>query len=84
THESKRFSADLDNNNATCAALQSSALPGIATNPSLGSASTLAGGILTLGCLGNASTSLNALDLNDRISDGELSGTAVLSWKPID
>ena len=84
THESKRFSADFNNNNATCAALQSSALPGIATNTALGSAATLAGGILTLGCLGNGSTTLNALDLNDRISDGEFSGTAVLSWKPID
>ncbi|RYM14463.1 TonB-dependent receptor [Sphingobium cupriresistens] len=84
THESKRFSADFNNNNATCAALQASGLPGIATNPALGSAATLAGGILTLGCLGNASTGLNALDLNDKISDGEFSGTAVLSWKPID
>jgi len=81
TRESKRFSADLNNNNATCAALQASALPGIATNPALGSAATLAGGILTLGCLGNASTTLNALDLNDKITDGELSGTGVLSWK---
>ena len=84
TRESKRFSADFNNNNATCAALQSSALPSIATNAALGNAATLAGGILTLGCLGNGSTSLNALDLNDKISDGEFSGTAVLSWKPID
>ncbi|WP_298400027.1 TonB-dependent receptor [Sphingobium sp.] len=84
THESKRFSADLNNNNATCAALQSSSLPSLATNPALGSAATLAGGILTLGCLGNGSTTLNALNLNDKISDGEFSGTAVLSWKPID
>lgn len=84
THERKRFSADLNNNNATCAALQASGLPGIATNPALGSAQALAGGILTLGCLGNGSTSLNALDLNDRISGGEFSGTAVASWRPID
>ncbi|MDI1296461.1 MAG: TonB-dependent receptor, partial [bacterium] len=83
THESKKFAADLNNNNATCAALQASSLRSIATNPALGSASTLAGGILTLGCLGNASTGLNALDLNDRISDGEFSGTAVVSWKPV-
>ncbi|HEX7742281.1 MAG TPA: TonB-dependent receptor, partial [Sphingobium sp.] len=52
--------------------------------PALGSAAALAGGILTLGCLGNGSTTLNALNLNDRISDGQFSGTAVLSWKPID
>ena len=86
THESKRFSADFNNNNATCAALQASGLSGIATNPLLRntSAGTLAGGILTLGCLGNGSTGLNTLDLNDKITDGEFSGTAVLSWKPID
>ncbi|MGK2910941.1 MAG: TonB-dependent receptor [Sphingobium sp.] len=81
TRERKRFSADLNNNNATCAALQASGLPALAINPALGSAQTLAGGILTLGCLGNGSTSLNALDLNDKFSDGQLSGTGVLSYK---
>jgi len=81
TRERKRFSADLNNNNATCAALQASGLPGIATNPALGSAAQLAGGILTLGCLGNASTGLNALDLEDSQSEGEFSGTAILSYK---
>ena len=84
THESKRFSADLNNNNATCAALQASTLPTLGTTPALGSAAALAGGILTLGCLGNSSTGLNALDLRDKISDGEFSGTAVLSYKPIE
>jgi outer membrane receptor protein involved in Fe transport len=84
TRERKKFSADLNNNNATCAALQSGALRSIAINPALGSAQALAGGILTLGCLGNGSTSLNALDLNDRISQGEFSGTGVLSWKATD
>ncbi len=85
THETKKFSADINNTNATCAALQSGAaagLPGIATNTQLGSAATLAQGILTLGCLGNGSTSLNALDLHDKISKGEFTGTAVLSYKP--
>lgn len=84
TREKKTFSADLNNNNATCDALQASGLPALATNPSLGSAAALAGGILTLGCLGNASTSLNALDLNDRFSDGEFSGTGVLSYRATD
>ena len=66
--------------------MQASGLSGIATNPQLRNTSpgTLAGGILTLGCLGNGSTGLNTLDLNDKITDGEFSGTAVLSWKPID
>jgi len=81
THESKDFRAALNNNNATCAALQPALAP-IATNAQLGSAAQLAGGILTLGCLGNASTSLNTLNLRHSFSDGEFSGTAVLSYKP--
>ncbi len=80
THESKRFSGAFNNNNATCAALQSS-LASIATNPQLGSAQALAGGILTLGCLGNSSTGLNSLTPRDSFSDGEFSGTGVLSYK---
>lgn len=81
THESKKFSADLNNNNAYCPALQSSLAPIIAagpTHPAFGPA----GGILTLACLGNSSSTLNALNLNDDISDGEFSGTAVLSFRP--
>jgi outer membrane receptor protein involved in Fe transport len=81
THESKRLTTALSNNNATCAALQSSSLPTLATNPALGAAGQLAGGILTLACLGNSSTGLNALNLQDSFSDGEFSGTAVLSYK---
>ncbi len=77
THESKDFSADLNNNNATCAALQASSLPTLASTAQLGAAAQLAGGILTLGCLGNASTGLNSLDLHDSFGDGEFSGTAV-------
>ena len=90
TNETKRFSADFNNNNGTCAALQTrnpgalNDLYEIATTPALGSAAALAQGILTLGCLGNSSTGLNALNLKDKISDGEFSGTAVLSWKPLD
>lgn len=90
THEKKKLSATFDNDNAACAALQTQ-LPGgpndlvdFATNPALvgATAAQLAGGILGLGCLGNSSTSLNALTLNDSFSDNELSGTAVLSFKP--
>jgi outer membrane receptor protein involved in Fe transport len=81
THETKDLRIALNNNNATCAALQSSGLASIATNSQLGSAAQLASGILTLGCLGNSSTSLNALTPTDHDSAGEFSGTAVLSYK---
>jgi outer membrane receptor protein involved in Fe transport len=79
THERKRFSADLNNNNATCPVLQQA----LGANPA-NYAIPAVQGILTLACLGNSSTGLNALDLRDRISDGQFSGTAVLSWKPVD
>jgi len=81
THESKKLSANYNNNNATCAALQQQLAPVVAGGFGAAAAQA-AGGILTLACLGNSSTGLNALDINDSISDGELSGTAVLSFKP--
>lgn len=97
THETKRFSADLNNDNSICPLLQART-PGVTNDlyeiattinpatglPLFGRAAALAGGILTLGCLGNGSTGLSALNLNDKMSDGQFSGTAVLSWKPVD
>ncbi len=90
THEKKTLRASFENDNAACATLQ--ATPGLATlaaTPISGSmtaqqqqAIMLAQGILTLGCLGNSSTGLNTLQLADSFSDDELSGTAVLSYKP--
>ncbi len=83
THETKDFSASLANNNATCPALQT-ALAGAVAGGLGAPAAAAARGILALACLGNSSTGLNALSLNDSISDGEFSGTAVLSFKPVD
>src|SRR3546814_2097429 len=37
-----------------------------------------------MGCLGNASPALNTLDLKDSFGDGEFSGTAVVSYKPME
>jgi iron complex outermembrane receptor protein len=90
THERKRFSADLNNDNAVCSALQvrrpgaPNDLYDVATNPAFGAGASLAQGILTLGCLGNASPALNALNLQDGFKDGEFSGTGVLSYKATD
>lgn len=81
THERKNFSASLANNNATCAALQTQ-LAGAVAGGLGAAAAQAAGGVLTLACLGNSSTSLNALNLRDKFGDGELSGTSVLSFKP--
>ena len=79
THERKRFSADLNSNNGICPVLQQS----LGANPANYGVAAVQG-ILTLACLGNSSTDLNDLNLRDQISDGQFSGTAVLSWKPVD
>jgi len=80
THEKKEFDAAFNNNNTICPA-QQAALGSLLANPDP-TLRTLAGGIVTLTCTGNSSSTLNALDLQDGFRDSEWTGTAVLSWKP--
>lgn len=92
THESKKFSADFNNDNTICPAQQAALLPtlgSIATDATLPAAvraqlTTIAGGIITLTCQGNSSSLLNGLDLKDDFSDGELTGTGIVSFKATD
>ncbi|MBS3962649.1 MAG: TonB-dependent receptor [Sandarakinorhabdus sp.] len=70
TRESKDFNAVFDNSNIFC--------------PQIRALLPAASGITTLGCLGNSSSELNSLDIEDRMTEQELTGTAVLSWKPVD
>ncbi|HEX7821180.1 MAG TPA: TonB-dependent receptor [Sphingobium sp.] len=96
TWESKRFDATLANDNAACTTLQRRG-PGVADDlvdiatltdgtgrPLFGSSAALAGGILTLGCLGNGSPALDTLALRDGMHGREFSGTAALSWRATD
>jgi outer membrane receptor protein involved in Fe transport len=78
THESKAMSADFNNNNTVCPQ-QQAALGPLLANPAL---AALAGGIITLSCTGNSSVQINNLDIRDSFSDGEWTGTGVLSFKP--
>lgn len=82
TRERKEFSADFNNNNTICPQQQAALAPLLlnpATPPALLQA---AGAIITLSCTGNSSSALNALDLEDRFSEGEFTGTGVLSYQP--
>jgi len=85
THESKDFRGAFNNNNTVCPQLQAGTaqggLGGLLANPTLAS---LAGGIITLGCTGNSSTTLNNLDLNNSFDESQFTGTGVISWKPTD
>jgi len=85
THEKKDFNASFQNNNTVCPALQAGTaqggLGGLLANPALAST---AAGIITLGCTGNSTIGLNGKTITDKLSEGELTGTGVISYKPID
>ncbi|MBZ6379693.1 TonB-dependent receptor [Pacificimonas flava] len=77
TNETKTFSADLNNTNTICPQVRENLSPLLA-----GPLGALAGGIISLSCQGNSTSELNGLVLDDERSEEELTGTAVLSWKP--
>ncbi|WP_341209436.1 TonB-dependent receptor [uncultured Sphingomonas sp.] len=82
TNEHKTLAAGFNNNNTVCPAQQSALRPLLASsNAALRS---VAGGIITLSCIGNSSEALSRLALGDQIREGQLTGTGVLSWKPLD
>ncbi len=83
TKESKDFRANFANNNTVCPAQQASLSPLLA-NPALAALQPLIGAIVTLTCTGNSTASLNALDLQDGLDEGEFTGTGVVSYKPVD
>lgn len=91
TNERKRFSATFGNDNTGCVALQNS-LTGaanitaaqIAANPALATRRALAQSLIGLGCQGNSTAELNGVSIADQRKEDEFTGTAVLSWKPID
>lgn len=80
TKEMKDLNASFTNDNTVCAQQLGSLAPLLA-NPQL--ASTVAG-ILTLSCTGNSSSTLNGKAISDSFDNDEFTGTAVLSWKPVD
>jgi iron complex outermembrane recepter protein len=81
TNETKDLRASFNNTNTGCPGQQ--AANGAAT---LGSTSATARGVFSgstiFSCLFNFNSALNTLALNDRLKDDQITGTAVLSWKP--
>jgi iron complex outermembrane receptor protein len=82
THEKKSFDGDFQNNNTICPLQQASLSPFIGAAGVPATAQQFIGGIVTLSCTGNSSSSLNALNLQDSFNDSEVTGTAIVSWKP--
>ncbi|MGH6616756.1 TonB-dependent receptor [Sphingomonas sp.] len=92
TDERKRFSATFGNDNTGCVALQSTLtddlIAVIPSGPNMGQPDAtrraLAAGLIGLGCQGNATAELNGVSISDKRHEDEFTGTAILSWKPID
>ena len=84
TSDKKKFNATFGNDNTACTNIQSLVLDD-ATNPlTTATARALAGGLIGLGCQGNSTAELNGVSINDRRSEDEFTGTAILSWKATD
>ena len=80
THDVKNFNATFGNDNAGCVANEAALTPFL-TNPGLAAVS---GGLIGLSCQGNSTAELNGVSINSRRSEGEFTGTAILSWRPVD
>ena len=85
TQERKRFDATFGNNNTVCPQIQGLLGAGPAGNLfNNAQLAALTRGIATLACTGNSSSALNGRTLADNFKEDQLTGTAVLSWKPVD
>ncbi len=78
TSEHKKLRASFDNNNTACP-VQQAELRSLLTTP----LAALAGGVITLSCTGNSTSAITGLPVSDKIDEGQLTGTAVVSWKPV-
>jgi iron complex outermembrane recepter protein len=78
TNERKRLDVLFGNDNVACPAQQAALVPFL-TNPAL---AAVAGGLIGLTCQGNSTAELNGVTLNDRRSESEWTGTAILSYQP--
>lgn len=78
TKDKKRFNATFGNDNTACVAQQAALTPFL---PTLGATAV---GLIGLACQGNSTAELNGVTINDRRSEDEVTGTAILSWKPTD
>ncbi|KTE18657.1 TonB-dependent receptor [Sphingopyxis sp. H050] len=82
TNDKKKFSATFTNDNTVCTTVQGLVLDDLSSTNA--TARALAGGLIGLACQGNSTAELNNVSINDKRSEDEFTGTAILSYKPID
>ncbi|KUO57756.1 MAG: TonB-dependent receptor [Sphingomonadales bacterium BRH_c3] len=76
TDESKKLDATFANDNVFCPQNRA-LLSGLLGGPLAG----LAGGLIALSCQGNSNAELDGVSIDDKRSENEFTGTAVLSYK---
>ena len=79
TNDRKKFNASFTNDNTACEANQALFEPLLG-----GPLVATAAGILGLSCQGNSTSELDGVSINDKRSEDEWTGTAILSYKPVD
>jgi outer membrane receptor protein involved in Fe transport len=79
TKDKKKFDATFGNDNTVCTANQAALGPLLS-----GPLGATAGGIIGLSCQGNSTAELNGVSIRDDRSEDQITGTAILSWKPVD
>ena len=92
THESKDFDATFGNNNTVCTDNQAALRKYLNPNdPNFLPSSAATNGlirvmsaIINLSCQGNSTQELNGVSIRDKRSEGKITGTGVLSYKPDD
>ena len=78
TNDKKKFNATFGNDNTGCTTVQT-LVSGFTGVPALAAVSQ---GLIGLSCQGNSTAELNGVSINDKRSEDEFTGTAILSWKP--
>ncbi|WP_194954254.1 TonB-dependent receptor [Sphingopyxis solisilvae] len=80
TNDKKKFSATFGNDNTGCTTVQG-LVGGLTSVPALAAVTQ---GLIGLACQGNSTAELNGVSIRDKRSEDEWTGTAILSYKPID
>ena len=89
TNDKKKFSATFTNDNTACTTVQGLVLNDLTTTTAgtptqNATARALAGALIGLSCQGNSTAELNNVSIKDKRSEDEFTGTAILSYKPVD
>ena len=84
TSDKKKFDATFGNDNTVCTAVQGLVTDDLVNPLTTATARALSGSLIGLSCQGNSTAELNGVSINDKRSEDEFTGTAILSWKATD